>query len=416
MRSAHVSVLSLIVLFVLAAYSALVTAVPHADRTLSERMVSGQSSADLEDPPLDETLAEGYAMSLAFVPGTNDVAFTVSGSYPHDKALFKMDADPATGALDPLATVLSGMPIDTLVLRDVRSNEPTLRFAFLADMAAGLSHFPNHDTDLYVMSRDTATIANLTAGSLDPLSFQMSPDGTRIVLVDEGGALLSLDPSTGITVTLDADVRSAAGQPAAKVAFSPDGSLLAVRTAPDYGYAQLRIYNLVTNQWDLTIDIPRANGAAITSAPLFSQDGSQVYFVLSTEGAAATPTGTAFQCDLYAVDLNLGTTPVVVANLTALTGQTGPRITTLTRYPGSADLLFLHNERIYAYGPNTGKATLLSSASEHVEAQPIVTETNEGRWMAYTIREAVDAATTKYFNRGGASLDHIRRVRLVALP
>lgn len=374
---------------------------------------AGDPNAGVEES--DRTYAEAFAARLAFEPGTNSIVFTVSGQYPHGPALFRIGADPVVGRLAPTATVLSGLPMDMTRFTDVWSSPEAGNYLLGATSVDSMGHFPNLDTELYAMSGDASELASLTNGAHDIVFQALAQGGTHAFALNTRGELIAFDMDSGTVAILATDLFNAAGQPSARFAVSPDGGTLAVATLPEYDVHRLSVVQRETGAWLDLVETHGIDGDVYVSWPEFAEDGGTVFYAVSRRGAQATGEDEHYDSVLYAVEPTPGAMPVRLADLTALVGANGERLTSLHRGPDGNRLFFAYANRLYSFDIAGRTLSPLTPPDERVIGEPVTTSTTHGNWLAYVVEESLEPLT-EYTARTGDPLDIGRFVRLIALP
>ncbi len=356
------------------------------------------------------TRAEAYALTLAFRPGSADVALTANSFFPDSQALFVQAGDPLSGTLAPTATVLSGLPPEVEALRRIRASSGSHGIFVLEAVLSDLHLNGLVDTELYVLSGDAAAMTQLTNGQDDVADFDISANGRVVAVVTRNGELVVYDVATRTRTAVADGLRLPSGSGGATLAVSPDGSQVAVGVTIDVGEAQLDVIDTVTSARE------RLATLTATPYPAFRADGNQVYFVTNEATGNRTADGLpAYDSKLFVVDATPGDEPILVADLTVATGNplyAGPPVL----HPDGDRAVLLKGERLVGVELSTGIATPVSPAGEIVLSDPVVAETPAGPRVAYIVSEALDVLTSPYHTWGGDPLAWASLVRSTAWP
>lgn|GEM_PF-3413880 len=367
--------------------------------------------------------AEAYVQRAAFEPGGNDLAFITAWHYPHARALFHLEVDDVSGEVAPTSTLLSGLPEEVWYFNhDIQSsNSLTHTYVMRGTLFSSSDTSIGYDSELYLMSADASSMKKITGNGVTAGEHRLSPDGESVYVLS-GNSLVSINTTSGTTSTIASDITPPGVMGAIRFSLSSDGSLIAmVRTVAndsETNHLTISVIDLDTNEstdlWNLQVH------GAIT-APIFSTDNSKLYYVVSTLGERTQEMANVFECVLYELDVQPGTSPTTVVNITDLLGPAcGSIVGGLVRHPSENTIFFLYDHldgssRIYSYSLSEGTLTPTTPQGESVLDGPIVTTTDGVSWLAYVVVEPL-SPSTPYEHRAGGSLSEGWFAKVIPLP
>lgn len=338
---------------------------------------------------------EQYLQQLAHAPDGSGIAFTVNKAFEDggpDLYLAETDASGRpSGIVRPLRTAPVGMAFTALA-----ASAAAGAYAVLAvdeeDAARG---------DLYLVGADGATARDLTGGRFALQDFLWSPDGTRLAILTQGGALYQLNVADGSAGLLAADLQSPAGNAAAALAWAPDGGRLAVAgfdgTAP-----RLEVISV-------------ADGARLTLAvgdlddlplPAFAADGDHLHYLARPRGA-----GSGADLRLYRIEPVVGASPVDLAAVPGSGGAKAPHAPLLPG-PDGDDLVFAMDGALWRMDTDGGGFQRLTDLTADVIAAPSLTVLPDGSALAVYVNYAAAAGG----GAGWTGPDAVLSIGTAALP
>ncbi len=395
---------ALVLLLIIALGSLVVSATPSRNNSASDIqepslsnstavtfLPSGYSASSGLDPmESHETRAEAFVHSVAFLPGSNSVIYTVIGSYPDHRALYSQSADPISGALAPTATLHYAPPNDIDFLSTV-SGVPGQDYVIVSgrlrsDVNSGTGE------ELYRVSGDGSSDEHLTAGLLAHNGFAVDPQAELLHLVDDDGQLVSVDMESLATAVITSGLYTTVGIPSGALSVSPTGDKLAVVSEVgtlDQPMQRLSLYEMATQSWATVADL----GDGLIAGPLFSSDGATVFYADNT-----TMTSGENLIELYQVAAQPHSIPVFLGQLSDDIQPT--TINVLQAHPNHHAIIYLNKFNIMEFDLDTHQISALTLPDERVVYSQAITTTPHGSWLAYVVRIPLSSDTV-YVGRDG---------------
>ena len=404
-----VALIVVLCLIVLLAGTVLVRAVDfgHGDaiQPVEEPTLQAADSAMLA-PATDGSIdsqAEAYVSEIAFEPNSNDLTFLTRMDYPHSRAVFHLDVDDVSGEVGPTATLLAGLPPDVAYFHSGLQSSSSETHSYVIRGWLPSSSDPNisQESELYMMPADATSMEKITGDGLQAGAYQLSLDGETLYVWSDN-ALVALDTTSGTTTTIASDLIPPGVMGGPLFTVSPDGSSIGlVRPVDNNVEASTNSFvistiDLATNDWT---DLWNFEIAGRVTAPVFSTDGSKLYYVVSTLLEEDEDPTNKFECAVFELDTAPGSSPIMAVNLMDTFGPALGSVAEVVRHPSEDTIFFLYDvldgssSRVYSYSFPQGALTPETPESEFVIHPPIVTSTNEGDWLGYVVAEPLDSST-----------------------
>lgn len=219
--------------------------------------------------------------------------------------------------------------------------------------------------------------------------FALTPDGTAVLGIDEGGDLVRIDIATRRRTTLASGLKTPSGGSGGTYDVSGDGSRIALGTEMVPGEAAVRILDSATGGTVAQVPLPGDSMPDVA----FDGAGGRLFILRSIASTAANASGGAYHTALDAYDLAGGT----LQRLADISQATG-----LTAFPSEllvvADRPFVSiGQAVFEIDVATGGVQRVSGAGATVVGNVIGRVTPVGLRLAYIQSEAVaDGGITRY--------------------
>lgn len=235
-----------------------------------------------------------FAKTIAFEPDGFDIAFTANKVYQKGvQDLFRASAD-EDGDLTGEVSNITGLYDNVGGIDKVISNNDSDLLALGVFDDDG-SHLGWYDySDVWLIAPDGTSARNLTHGDLQIVNFWWVPTGDEVAMLTTAGDLVARNITTETDDVVATGLTVPGGDAGAVVAWSSDGSLVALGTSdPNDLSDRLELVNRTTDARVVLHDF----GSSGYLLPVFSSGDSSVYVFVGDEQSGTYTT------DLYDVSV-----------------------------------------------------------------------------------------------------------------
>ena len=318
---------------------------------------------------------EQYLQQLAHAPDGAGIAFTVNKAYEDGGADLYLAETDAAGTPNGIVRPLRAAPAGRAFV-DLAASAAAGAYAVLS-----VDQEDPAINDLHLVSADGLTERNLTGGRFAVQDFQWAPDGARLALLTQGGALYQISAADGAASLLAEDLQSPAGNAAAVLAWSPDASRLAV-AGFDGPTPRLEVITLADGS-----RLPLAVGDLDDlPLPAFAADGGLLYFLARPRTA-----GGGADSRLYRIAPLAGASPVNLAAVPGSGSAKGPHAPLLLG-PDGSDLIFAMGGALWRLGTDGSGFQQLTVPGADVTGRPSLAVLPSGAALVAYVNYAPAAA------------------------
>lgn len=210
-----------------------------------------------------------YAMSVAFLPDSLDLAFSVTKGYPGGPLDLFVLRDPLT-APGREVEILAELPAAAWSFRDLTSSDASGRLAAAVRSQDGTRR-------VYLVSPDGSELSDLTRGEIEPSVAEWLPDGSALQVLSSEAELLAIDPDSLERRVLATGLMGDYGGPSMlKLTWSPDGRRYVFDGSFSPVVSALTLVDATTGERE---ELPMIDGAD-NLWPFFSADGRQLFVLV----------------------------------------------------------------------------------------------------------------------------------------
>ncbi|MCA8975193.1 MAG: hypothetical protein KDC98_10745 [Planctomycetes bacterium] len=325
--------------------------VPFANEVEATPLVTavapGSTSAEDANEP------DRHVSSIAFVPGSLDLAFTVNKGYAGGPPALFVQRSGSSGEPEILAL----LPEAAIDYRAVVASE-----------AAGLlAALTQDDSDggryrVHVMTPDGADDRDLTRGEINPLQVGWLPDGSAMEVLTESAELMTIDPANGERRVIAAGLYGESGGPAAETAWSPDARRVVITGIDASFRPRLELIDLETGTREPIAIIE----GAWRVKPFFSADGEELFVLV--ERRSAGPSSSHGPTELWTMVPRPSSDPRRLTTLPIPSGLE-PEVVV---HPDGTHLYLLLDDRVWRVGTDGAGLALVAGDGDARSHGPLI--------------------------------------------